>query len=273
MQTNIVRFDVGGMGHTTGVIRRGAAAKRGQGHRRGWAERRAHGRASADRRRLGDAGARGDHGARARLGSRRRRRRAASRSTGKLTRSSHSADDRSARVTAGLARLVLASASPRRQALIGLLGLAWRVAPAAIDEERYLLDDPLVSALNVALAKARAIEAHADEVVVAADTIVALDGDGAGQAGRRGRGARDAARAARAWARRADGRGAAPWRRSGRTGAEWGGVVSTRVVMRDYGDEEIEAYVARGEPFDKAGGYAVQDELFGTGGARATGAI
>jgi len=42
----------------------------------------------------------------------------------------------------------------------------------------------------------------------------------------------------------------------------WGGVVSTRVVVRDYGDAEIDAYVARGEPFDKAGGYAIQDEEF-----------
>jgi predicted house-cleaning NTP pyrophosphatase (Maf/HAM1 superfamily) len=42
----------------------------------------------------------------------------------------------------------------------------------------------------------------------------------------------------------------------------WGGVVSTRVVIRDYPDVEMENYVKRGEPFDKAGGYAVQDEVF-----------
>jgi len=42
----------------------------------------------------------------------------------------------------------------------------------------------------------------------------------------------------------------------------WAGVVSTRVVMRAYTDAEIEAYIERGEPFDKAGGYAVQDQAF-----------
>jgi septum formation protein len=162
-------------------------------------------------------------------------------------------------VTIGAARLVLASASPRRQALLGLLGFAWRVAPSTIDEERYLLDDPLVSALNVALAKARAIKADAHEVVVAADTIVALDGTALGKPG-------DAA-AADHMLRTLRGRGhdvltGVAIRRGGPDGQEWGGVVSTRVVMRDYGDEEIAAYVSRGEPFDKAGGYAVQDSLF-----------
>jgi MAF protein len=43
---------------------------------------------------------------------------------------------------------------------------------------------------------------------------------------------------------------------------QWAGVVYTRVVMRDYSDADVEAYIGRGEPFDKAGGYAVQDELF-----------
>src|SRR5262249_32125382 len=42
----------------------------------------------------------------------------------------------------------------------------------------------------------------------------------------------------------------------------WAGVVETRVAMREYTSTEVEAYVARGEPFDKAGGYAVQDQLF-----------
>jgi MAF protein len=42
----------------------------------------------------------------------------------------------------------------------------------------------------------------------------------------------------------------------------WAGAVETRVVMRDYADAEVEAYIARGEPFDKAGGYAVQDQEF-----------
>jgi predicted house-cleaning NTP pyrophosphatase (Maf/HAM1 superfamily) len=43
---------------------------------------------------------------------------------------------------------------------------------------------------------------------------------------------------------------------------EWGGVVATRVLMRDYAESEVDAYIDRGEPFDKAGGYAIQDSRF-----------
>ena len=43
---------------------------------------------------------------------------------------------------------------------------------------------------------------------------------------------------------------------------QWCGLVSTTVVMREYADGEVEEYIARGEPFDKAGGYAIQDEVF-----------
>jgi MAF protein len=46
------------------------------------------------------------------------------------------------------------------------------------------------------------------------------------------------------------------------SGREWGAAVSTRVWMRAYSEAEIQRYVGRGEPYDKAGGYAVQDAEF-----------
>ncbi len=156
------------------------------------------------------------------------------------------------------ATLVLASASPRRQALVGLLELAWRAAPADIDEGRYVLADPFVGALNVAAAKARAIApSSASEVILAADTLVVANGELLGKP----------ADAERACAMLGQLRGRAHMVVTGvalRTAAEqfWGGVVSTLVTMRHYADGEIEEYVERGEPFDKAGGYAVQDTLF-----------
>jgi MAF protein len=141
---------------------------------------------------------------------------------------------------------------------VGLLRFAWRAAPAEIDEARYLLADPLVSALNVALAKARAVEVSADEVIVAADTLVVVDGDVLGKP-------TDAV-AARGMLRRLRGRRHVVLTGvvlRGADGEQWGGVVSTRVLVRDYADGEIEAYIGRGEPFDKAGGYAIQDTVFG----------
>ena len=140
---------------------------------------------------------------------------------------------------------------------MSLLGLPWRAAPADIDESAYLLADPLVGALNTAAAKARMVQRAADEVILAADTLVVADGQVLGKPTDG-----DAARKMLARLR------ARPhevltgvFLRAG-SDLRWGGVVSTRVVIRDYVDPEVEEYIARGAPFDKAGGYAVQDEVF-----------
>jgi septum formation protein len=130
--------------------------------------------------------------------------------------------------------------------------------PADLDEDAYMLAEPLLAAINVGSAKARAIAsgAEADEVVVAADTLVVIDGDILAKP--------MDARAARAMLARLCGRDhqvlTGVVLRSARM--SWSGVVETRVVMRDYTAAEVEAYVVRGEPFDKAGGYAVQDQVF-----------
>ena len=47
-----------------------------------------------------------------------------------------------------------------------------------------------------------------------------------------------------------------------RTGRQLTEVNSTNVIMRDYSDEEIEKYIATGDPFDKAGAYAIQHPVF-----------
>jgi MAF protein len=139
-----------------------------------------------------------------------------------------------------------------------LLGLAWSAAPTRIDEDSFLVADPLLSALNIAQAKARGVVVEdAADVVVAADTIVALDSAALGKPA-------DAAGAQHMLARL---RGRAHDVISGVVvrspdGREWGGAVTSRVVMRAFSDAEIAAYAARGEPFDKAGGYAVQDAEF-----------
>jgi MAF protein len=134
--------------------------------------------------------------------------------------------------------------------------LPWRAAAAELDESAHLVGDPLLSALSVALAKARAVAAGEWETVLAADTLVVSDDALLGKP-------TDAADARRMLVS-LRGRthqvltGVAVLRAA--DGMAWGGVVATRVLMRDYTDGDIEDYVARGEPFDKAGGYAVQDE-------------
>jgi MAF protein len=140
---------------------------------------------------------------------------------------------------------------------MGLIGLPWRASPAEVDELASLLPDPFVGTLNVAITKARSTVAAADEIVVAADTLVVSDGQVLGKP-ETAAGARATLRQLRARAHHVL-TGVALLASGSR---EWGGVVSTQVVMRDVSDVEIEAYVERGEPFDKAGGYAIQDTTF-----------
>jgi septum formation protein len=154
---------------------------------------------------------------------------------------------------------VLASASPRRRELVPLLGLDWRVAPQQVVEADYLVGDPILAAVRIATAKARSALSTLtpDEVVLAADTLVVADGVALGKP----TDADDAfAMLRRLRARTHTVASGVSLARS--RGPEWAAVVTTRVTMRAYTNSEVEAYMARGEPFDKAGGYAVQDALF-----------
>jgi nucleoside triphosphate pyrophosphatase len=152
-------------------------------------------------------------------------------------------------------RLVLASASPRRRELLRNIAPRFEVVPSEIEET--LEDGPVPAAVaRLALRKAHAVAARADEaVVLAADTVVVLDGVALGKPA-------DAAEA-RLMLRRLRGRehdvitGVALV--DGRTGREASISVVSRVRMAAYSDATLEAYVASGAPLDKAGAYAIQD--------------
>jgi nucleoside triphosphate pyrophosphatase len=160
-------------------------------------------------------------------------------------------------------RVVLASASPRRRELLARLIREFEVVPSEIDET---LDGPpsAETIARLALAKARAVAGRVGSgIVLGADTVVVLDGVGLGKP------VDD--QEARSMLRRLRGRGhdvitgvAVVDAGTGR--AERTAVV-TRVTMADVGDDVIEAYVASGEPLDKAGAYAIQ----GRGGALVAG--
>lgn len=161
--------------------------------------------------------------------------------------------------------LVLASASPRRRELLTRLGLDPVVRPADLDETPHPDEDPVDLVRRLAASKARAVartDAAADptvggEVVLAADTEVALDGRSLGKP-------RDDDHAA-AMLRALSGRthtvvtGVAT---ASAAGVEVAHVV-TEVTFATLGDRDIAWYVATGEPRDKAGAYALQ----GAGGA------
>ncbi|HXZ74508.1 MAG TPA: nucleoside triphosphate pyrophosphatase, partial [Streptosporangiaceae bacterium] len=157
-------------------------------------------------------------------------------------------------------KLILASNSPRRRELLSLSGWAFSVQPAQVDESPLPGEKPGDYVLRLAQAKAReaAAAGRAGRLVLAADTTVALDGDLLGKPG-------DAAEAAD-MLRRLRGRSHQVYTGLAALTAPDGNLVTdlcvTAVPMRNYRDEEIEAYVASGDPLDKAGAYAIQHPGF-----------
>ncbi len=162
---------------------------------------------------------------------------------------------------AGAPPLVLASASPRRRELLSGLGLDFEVRPTDVDETVLAGESPAEHVQRLAEAKAvMAAEAAASssadggELVLAADTVVVVDGEILGKP-------RDDADARR-MLERLSGHG-----HEVLTGVAVRGpagepllaaVEATRVRFAELTAEEIDWYVASGEPMDKAGAYAVQ---------------
>lgn len=153
-------------------------------------------------------------------------------------------------------RLALASASPRRRDLLAAAGIPCEVAAQDVDEASWPGESPIAYVLRVARAKASAYRGTC-EAVLAADTTVALDGAILAKATDDD----DAARTLARLAGRAHAVHTAVVLVAGETRLER--VVTTEVVFRALGEAEIRAYVATGEPRDKAGAYGIQ----GRGGA------
>lgn len=155
---------------------------------------------------------------------------------------------------------LLATNSPRRWEVFEALRIPYEIFPPYEDEPPLEQGrDPATQAEARALAKAQEV---AEETgwgwVIGADTIVVADGDLLGKP-------RDAAEA-EAMLKRLRGRehrvitGVAVV--NARTAEIYTAHEVTTVNMRNYSDEEIRRYIQRGEPFDKAGAYAIQDPLF-----------
>jgi len=165
-------------------------------------------------------------------------------------------------------RLILASGSPRRRELLASLDVDFTVIKSDIDETQHPGEQPYDYVRRLSLEKAAAVAAKlesAADVVLAADTVVILAADtlGVTESGEILGKPADAADA-RAILRRLRGRAhivctALTVRAPDQTLTE---LTRTIVWMRDYTDAEIDAYIATGDPFDKAGAYAIQHDGF-----------
>ncbi len=158
--------------------------------------------------------------------------------------------------------LILASQSPRRAALLRQIGLSFTVRPAHLEEEQLPLPQDQYDAyvLELSHRKAEAVAAQIDDpaLILAADTIVVLDG--------------------RILNKPVDEQHAYRmlWQLSGRTHTVYTGYTllpvqlplpvirnfrATEVTFRSLDDEEIRAYIRTGSPMDKAGAYGIQDDF------------
>ena len=158
--------------------------------------------------------------------------------------------------------LVLASASPRRHQLLGELGIAFEVRPADVDESPRPGEAAEVLVRRLAIDKAEAGLAAAPErpiVVLAADTLVAVDGEVLGKPVDEADAARMLRRLSGTRHQVMTGVAVATADASGTATSLAVEVVTTHVHMAPWTDEEIAAYVASGEPMDKAGSYAIQE--------------
>ncbi|WP_243049734.1 nucleoside triphosphate pyrophosphatase [Dyella sp. RRB7] len=151
--------------------------------------------------------------------------------------------------------LYLASQSPRRRQLLEQIGVDFRVVDVDVPEHRALAETPREYVSRVAREKARAGLAALDDphaVVLGADTEVVLDDEVFGKPV-------DAADAA-GMLRRLSGRVheviSTVWLVS--HAGEWSDTSLSRVRMPELSDAAIAAYIATGEPFGKAGAYAIQ---------------
>ncbi|HSU60255.1 MAG TPA: Maf family protein [Bryobacteraceae bacterium] len=148
--------------------------------------------------------------------------------------------------------LILASGSPRRHQLLLAAGIPHTVRPSAVPEDRRPGESPREFVQRLAEEKARAAVPGAGEIVLGADTVVALGEEVFGKPV----GDEDACRMLRLLA--------------GREHSVYTGicilcngrcildVAPTRVRFADLSEEEIQEYVRTGEPRDKAGAYAIQ---------------
>ncbi len=155
--------------------------------------------------------------------------------------------------------IILASGSQRRREIIAALDAEVKIVSPGIDERPpYPGEDAEEYVNDLSQEKALAVESygHSETLVVGADTSVVLGEEILGKPVDEAE-AKDMLMSLRGRAHRVV-TGVAVARK----GFLASSVTSSNVVMREYSNDEIEAYIESGEPFDKAGGYAIQDERF-----------
>ena len=152
-------------------------------------------------------------------------------------------------------RLILASKSPRRRYLLEKAGLEFTVIPSELDESAMMPSSPESYVKDLAVAKARHIsDSYPDSWIIGADTIVFIDNTILGKPG-----SRDEARAMlKSLSAKTHQVHTGYCICHKATGHLFSECVTTDVSFKQLSEKEIDWYINSGEPFDKAGAYAIQ---------------
>jgi len=151
-------------------------------------------------------------------------------------------------------KIILASASPRRQVLLANAGFDFETIPADIDETPDPSLNPEQLVASLAEQKCQAVfNIMPDGLVIGADTVVAIDGLILGKPSSKAE--------AFEMLKRLQGRQHTVYTGVNIKNANksYTFVESTKVYMRSLNDDEINNYIATGEPMDKAGSYGIQE--------------
>ena len=149
--------------------------------------------------------------------------------------------------------IILASSSPRRKELLKRMGYDFTVDVSEVDETCALI--PKEAVKELASRKARAVASRHDKgLIIASDTLVSLDDTALGKPIDKN----DAYKMLRALSGRTHAVYSGVCMIDAATGREISEVAGSFVTFRDVSDEEINKYIATGEPMDKAGAYAIQ---------------
>lgn len=163
-----------------------------------------------------------------------------------------------------MTRFLLASQSPRRRQLLGLCGYPFDALNADVDEGSVSDPDPVQDCIQTARLKSEAVlhslspSLHERTIVIAADTIVTLDGRILGKP----RDEQDATNMLTALRSRVHEVHTGVTIVDVSSGLQILSCHSANVRMRPYTEQEISIYVASGDPLDKAGAYAIQHPVF-----------
>ena len=153
-------------------------------------------------------------------------------------------------------RLILASASPRRQELLTRLGRPFRVEPASVPENIERNATAEQAAMALAEAKARAVAKRVRSgLIIGADTVVAVNGQLIGKPGDEA----DAKRILRLLSSRRHAVITGVCLMDAGSGRSLTEAARTWITMRPMSERDIADYVASGEPMGKAGAYAIQE--------------